>query len=97
MIFDDETNDFVKSITGGSRAWVGAHRVGPQVDPKPRNDQWTWIDGSPLDYSNWSPGQPDNYGVVGDEFCLEVNFGSSGKWNDAPCDYAGIDYYLCQL
>ena len=95
MIFDEETNDFVKSITGGSRAWVGAHRVGPLVDPKPRNDQWTWIDGSSLDYSNWYDGEPNN--LRGDEFCLEVNAGESGKWNDAPCDYVGIDYYVCQL
>ena len=92
MIFDAETNDFVKKFTS-SRVWIGGHRVGP----KPRsNGQWTWIDGSPLVYSKWSPGQPDSHGG-GNEFCLELNFGANGDWNDGLCDAGRIDNYVCQL
>merc|ERR1719245_1950502 len=72
MISDAETNDFVTSVSGGKRVWTGVHRVGPLVDPKPRNDQWTWIDGSPLEYSSWYSGQPDNW-YGGDEMCAEMN------------------------
>ena len=92
MIFDAKTNDFVKKFTS-SRVWIGGHRVGP----KPRsNGQWTWIDGSPLVYSKWSPGQPDSHGG-GNEICLELNFGANGDWNDGVCDAGRIDNYVCQL
>ena len=101
MISDAETNDFVTTVSEGKRAWLGAHRVGPTVEPKPRNDQWTLIDGSPLEYSTWYPGGPDNW-WGGDEFCLEMNaIDSSGNWNDVPCDnniiYDGHDHFICQL
>merc|ERR1712198_432740 len=94
MIFDDQTNDFVSTVSGGSIAWIGAHRVGPLTDPKPRNDQFTWIDGSALEFSNWSGGQPDNYN--GDEFCVEMNTFGSATWNDQWCN-ANRNYYICQV
>ena len=36
IIRDEETNDFVFSLTGGLRTWLGLRRVGPLVNPKPR-------------------------------------------------------------
>ena len=96
MISDAETNDFVTTVSEGKRAWFGAHRVGPTVEPKPRNDQWTWIDGSPLEYSSWYSEQPDNW-YGGDELCAEMNQFSSGDWNDFPCDDDRIDHFICQL
>jgi len=96
MIFDNQTNNFVYTVSGGQRAWIGAHRVGPLTDPVPRNDQWTWIDGSAVEFSNWSAGQPDNH--EGDEFCLELNNGYDYLWNDLPCDSVhNRDYYICQV
>ena len=96
MIFDNQTNNFVYTVSGGQRAWIGAHRVGPFTDPVPRNDQWTWIDGSAMEFSNWSAGQPDNH--EGDEFCLELNNGFDYLWNDLPCDSVhNRDYYICQV
>ena len=94
MIFDEQTNDFVSTVSGGSIAWIGAHRVGPYTDPIPRNDQFTWIDGSALEFSNWSGGQPDNYN--GGEFCVEVNRFGPTTWNDQPCDSKN-DNYICQI
>ena len=37
IIHDEETNNFVFSLTGGVNTWLGLRRVGPLVDPKPRN------------------------------------------------------------
>ena len=92
MIFDGETNDFVFAVSGGQSAWLGAHRVGILIEPNPRNDQLTWIDGSAMEFSNWSSGQPDNYGE--DEYCLEMWKGN-GQWNDRLCDDNNrIDYYI---
>ena len=93
MIFDSETNDFVISVSGAQNVWLGAHRVGILLEPKPRNDQWTWIDGSAMEVSNWSAGQPDNN--LDDEYCLEMWFGN-GQWNDKLCD-SNNDYYICQV
>ena len=95
MIFDDQTNDFVSTVSGGSIAWIGAHRVGPLTDPKPRNDQLTWIDGSALEFSNWSEGQPDNHNE--DEFCVEINWNGSATWNDVHCDSNSRNYYICKV
>ena len=36
MIPDQETNEFVYTLSGGVHTWLGLRRVGPQVDPKPR-------------------------------------------------------------
>ena len=36
IIRDEETNNFVFSLTGGLRTWLGLRRVGPLVNPKPR-------------------------------------------------------------
>ena len=95
MIFDEQTNDFVSTVSGGSIAWIGAHRVGPYTNPIPRNDQFTWIDGSALEFSNWSGGQPDN--TNGQEFCVEMNWNGSGTWNDVACYTDARNYYICQV
>ena len=79
-------------------AWVGLIRIGPLVNPKPLNSQWAWIDGSPLDYSNWVFGQPDNNN--GDEFCGQINrWGNSGLWNDVTCNDTTIseaENFICE-
>ena len=74
VIHDNETNNFVYKIAGKSAAgfWIGARRVGPEVEPKPRNDQFSWNDGSELEYDNWQSGDPNN--KDGEEFCVREVF-----------------------
>ena len=65
----------------------------------PRNDQWSWIDGSPIvGKGHWSKGQPDNY-FEGNEFCGMMNVKPIGTWNDAGCGNDGnyIKGYVCQI
>ncbi|KAJ6651539.1 hypothetical protein lerEdw1_020874 [Lerista edwardsae] len=61
--------------------WVGLHN--PLKDPG--TTSWEWSDGLPFDHSQWSKGQPNNYGEVG-EFCAEL-WKSTGfrRWNDESC------------
>ena len=39
--------------------------------------------GKRLSYTNWAPGQPDNWQ---NEDCSGMIFGDPGKWNDGSCD-----------
>jgi len=51
---------------------------------------WVWSpSGTPLSYTNWNPGEPNN---VDNEDCLEVL--SYGKWNDLSC--TATRKYVCE-
>ncbi|XP_046547951.1 perlucin-like isoform X2 [Haliotis rubra] len=43
---------------------------------------WLWEGQRRMNYTNWSPGQPDNAG--GNENCLEIRL-NFGNWNDYQC------------
>jgi hypothetical protein len=45
--------------------------------------QWSWADGSTVSYTNWAPGEPNNFG--NDEDCMELGYYADGKWNDNGC------------
>ncbi|RXN38610.1 zinc finger MYM-type 1-like protein [Labeo rohita] len=61
-------NDFLLSLLPSSTlCWMGAHD-GEQ------DGQWLWSDGTPNDYTNWCPGEPNNSGSP--ENCGEINFSS---------------------
>jgi hypothetical protein len=50
---------------------------------------WVWEDGSPVTYTNWYPGEPND--VAFNEDCGQLNrFHSAGSngWNDEPCTSA---------
>ena len=91
IIHDEKTNDFVNAIAYGARIWIGAHRVGPALH---ENNQLSWIDGTPLDYSKWAPNSnfqnPDNW--EGSEFCV-FSYGYSWTWNDYDC-YSKSTYQI---
>ncbi|KAH7698354.1 venom C-type lectin mannose binding isoform 2 [Aphelenchoides avenae] len=52
------------------------------------HDTWDWVDLSDYEYSNWSPGEPNNTG--NDENCvvewtLDFSNRPSNLWNDVQC------------
>ncbi|XP_072042783.1 uncharacterized protein [Amphiura filiformis] len=53
---------------------------------------YQWSDNSQYDYTNWAPGQPDNYGS--DQDCVAVWPHQDGKWKDNQCTRQYP--YICQ-
>ncbi|XP_070552321.1 lactadherin-like [Ptychodera flava] len=73
-----EEDLFLKGYTRGKAVnlWLGA--TGGEHE-----GSWTWEDGTPVTYTNWAPGQPDNAG--GGEQCLHLYGAGNSKWNDNVC------------
>ncbi|XP_035985544.1 ladderlectin-like [Fundulus heteroclitus] len=44
---------------------------------------WLWSDGSPLHYTNWCHGEPNNDG--GYQHCLQMNYSDEKCWDDYIC------------
>uniref|UniRef100_A0A8C3P2E8 C-type lectin domain-containing protein n=1 Tax=Chrysemys picta bellii TaxID=8478 RepID=A0A8C3P2E8_CHRPI len=66
-----------------SRAyWLG-------LSDKKVENQWLWVDGSPLKLSFWSSGEPND---SGDEDCGTMTL--DGRWNDINCYMT--DYWICE-
>lgn len=53
--------------------------------------QMFWSGGAPLTFTNWSPGQPDDF--QGREDCV-VKTSPAGTWNDRPC--GNVIPYVCE-
>jgi hypothetical protein len=66
--------------------WMG-------LDDLTQKSRWQWQDGTPVDYLNWGPGEPNDAGGIED--CAELNrYGVDGGWNDEPCD--GALPFVCE-
>ena len=68
--------------------WLGLH-------DKSSEGAFEWTDGTPVNYTLWSPGQPDDHG--GAEDCGHMRKVYGEKWNDAPCGYQPTVYLMCKL
>ncbi|KAF7246012.1 Macrophage mannose receptor 1 [Varanus komodoensis] len=69
-----------------SHYWLGLNYINP-------DEGFQWSDGSPLGYTNWEYGEPNNYNGV--EHCAEINGNTRMRWNDVHCDEAY--YWICQV
>ncbi|XP_048251019.1 perlucin-like [Haliotis rufescens] len=86
-----DEDDFVRghaTIHGKAATyWLGATDLNVE-------GTWLWEGQQAMDYSNWSTGQPDNYG--GGEHCLDIkqSYGNY-LWNDAPCTSHAANF-ICE-
>ncbi|MEM9916926.1 MAG: lectin-like protein [Bacteroidota bacterium] len=75
-INDQEENDFLAYQVAAPSAYIGLH-------DENQEGNWEWLNGDNVGYTNWIPGQPNNYN--GAQHYVEM-FGRStsysGKWND---------------
>ena len=95
MLTSEAENDFVYSnlLANNPEAWNGDY--GPwiglwQVADRDHNEGWYWVDGTPLDYSNWGNTFGDKSIVNHEDF---GNFHGGNYWNDA-FDYDPVQSYV---
>ena len=57
--------------------WIGMTNLNPE-------SEYQWIDGSPMNYQNWHPNEPNgsnNYGSC----IIYYKFNNQIKWSDITC------------
>lgn len=78
IVTSKEQNETLAKLVqeaGKADAWLGA-------TDEVTEGSWVWIDGSPLTYSNWAPGQPNNKKGVENYLLLMATL--KGQWADQP-------------
>lgn len=72
----------------GGIIWIG-------FNDEEQEGSFVWYDQSPVTYTNWAPGEPNNSG--GNEDCTQIY--PNGQWNDLPCNIGNsasvIEVNLC--
>ena len=72
------------TAAAGNTVWIGGTDAASE-------GTWAWSpSGTPLSYTNWNVGEPNNVG--GNEHCLAAVY--TGGWNDASCDI--LLKYVCE-
>ena len=84
-----EENEEITRISGGEPVWIGGIRKGSGNGPGA--DHWYWDDGRSWSYTNWYPGEPNNYG--GGENRVHLGLQAPGTWNDVGEGWRGPAVY----
>lgn len=64
----------VSQFGGNVRYWIGFNDIAVE-------GTFGWINGEPVTYTNWAPGEPNN---LGNEDFVVMNWSAPGNWNDLP-------------
>merc|ERR1711971_1173152 len=77
-----------------SRGWDGDTHFGFWIGLTDifHDGTWVWDNlGKPLDFSNWAPGEPNNY--RGLQHCAAIKLRwENGKWDDVSCEAVKIEH-----
>lgn len=88
VIETKEEQQFIKKQTNSKgNFWIG-------LTDSEEEHVWKWMDGTHLSFTNWKPGQPDNWTPEEGpgEDCAGLIY--SGLWNDFHC--ADLNYFICE-
>ena len=72
---------------GTTPVWLGGFQ--PDGSPEPAGN-FQWVTGEPFVYSNWGPGEPNNFNGI--ENVIEIR--SDGFWNDVSGNVMGSGYVI---
>jgi hypothetical protein len=92
-ISNAEQNALVASLAGSGVAFLGATDAAAE-------GTYLWPDLTPLTFTNYRAGEPNNGGGAYQEDCLVLE-AATGTWDDRPCApppvNSGAYPYVCQL
>lgn len=54
---------------------------------------WKWVNGTPVRYTNWASGEPNNQGGI-EHYGMYYWKNGDGKWNDG--DFSGSPAFICE-
>ncbi|HSN24865.1 MAG TPA: lectin-like protein [Kofleriaceae bacterium] len=90
-------------LDAAAETFVGSANTFIGLTDRAVEGTFVWDDGTPLGYSNWHTGEPNNGGSGGyQEDCAIIAGARVGaQWDDRPCDASevptsGTFAYLCQ-
>ncbi|KAK2840185.1 hypothetical protein Q5P01_013925 [Channa striata] len=66
--------------------WIG-------LSDRDKEGTWKWVDESPLIFTNWDNGEPNNLKPDGED-CAEIRVQKGHKWNDKPCELS--QRWICE-
>ncbi|MFX0204776.1 MAG: NosD domain-containing protein, partial [Candidatus Hodarchaeota archaeon] len=75
-------NTLVTGLAQMGSVWIG-------LTDEIVEDEWRWVTGEAVNYTNWSSGEPNDAG--GEDY---VELYESGEWNGLPSDHSR--YYVCE-
>jgi len=89
IVTGKEEDEFLASLSR-SHVWIGAS------DEKEEGN-WTWIDGSPVEYANWDSREPNNARDprTGEQE-NHLMISKYGKWNDLTDNSSIIHGFVCE-
>ncbi|KAL2099694.1 hypothetical protein ACEWY4_004088 [Coilia grayii] len=88
---NEKEHAYVNTMVGTGQvdtAWIGLRMFGVA------GGQYLWVDGSPVTYVHWGPGEPND--ANGEEQCVQMRR-HPGDWNDVNCGRATAGYVCKKL
>lgn len=82
----EEENTWVYNAVGSNPAgWFSYsdyYHQGPWIGLRRLNNEWVWLDGTPLEWTNWHPGEPSGNGIYGHLFNQGWDQLAASTWDD---------------
>ena len=87
-VHDQAMQDYLSATAfsiAASDWWIG-------LNDQSQEGSFAWADATPLDFTAWAGGEPNN---AGEEDCANMATWAGGSWNDLNC--AAANRYICRL
>jgi len=90
-IHSGSENSFVAALSRTGLSSSTPHQTWIGLYTTDKNTNWNWTDGSPVDFYNWAPSQPDH---AGKENCVQL-YSDNSEWSSESKWYEKYNNYDC--
>eukprot|EP00794_Sanderia_malayensis_P009506 gene9506-biopygen7847 len=85
---NERITEFIKSTGIRESIWIG-------MNDRRQEGTMEWSDGSPVTFTNWYTGEPNNEGINEDCVAL-LSYRNGFQWYDDPCNIK-IKAFICEI